>query len=98
MPLDPYSCLDMATATRARKYLLTHAQALETLLNDYRARHAQCISGAAMPGKYVVMSMVDDYAGLGNQFPSIVTGDSSGPTAPGPHSTALHLILRSKSQ
>ena len=64
-------------------------QALESLLNNYRTRHAQCVSGAAMPGKYMLMSMADDYAGLGNQFPSIVTGDSSDRIPATPCSTVL---------
>ncbi|BDA44693.1 hypothetical protein COCOBI_06-1710 [Coccomyxa sp. Obi] len=50
------------------------SQALESVLNNYRMRHAQCVSSTALPGKYIVMSMVDDYAGLGNQFPSVITG------------------------
>ena len=69
-------------------------QALESLLNNYRARHAQCVSGAAMPGKYMLMSMADDYAGLGNQFPSIVTGDPlTGPLQLHTISSAQHLGL-----
>lgn len=50
-------------------------QALESVLNNYRIRHAQCVSSTTLPGKYIVMSMADDYAGLGNQFPSVITGD-----------------------
>lgn len=49
-------------------------QALETALAAYRLRHDQCTNSTSVPGKYVVMSMVDEYAGLGNQFPGIITG------------------------
>ncbi len=54
---------------------LQPAQALESVLNNYRIRHAQCVSSTTLPNKYIVMSMADDYAGLGNQFPSVITGD-----------------------
>jgi hypothetical protein len=49
-------------------------QALEEALAAYRVRHEQCTSGSDFPGKYVVTLMADDYAGLGNQLPSIITG------------------------
>ena len=49
-------------------------QALEEALAAYRIRHEQCTTGSAVPGKYVVTLMADDYAGLGNQLPSIITG------------------------
>lgn len=52
-------------------------QALESLLAAYRVRHAQCTSSEGLPGKYMLMSMVDEYAGLGNQFPGIITGAAS---------------------
>lgn len=56
-----------------------HVQALESVLNNYRIRHAQCVSSTTLPNKYIVMSMADNYAGLGNQFPSVITGDRSTP-------------------
>ena len=55
----------------------THAmplQALEDLIAAYRIRHEQCTTSTSLPGKFVVMSMRDGFAGLGNQFPSIITG------------------------
>jgi len=54
-------------------------QALESLLNNYKARHVECMHGTMMPGKYIVVEMWDEYAGLGNQFPSIITGAPEGP-------------------
>jgi len=36
--------------------------------------------GKMMPGKYIVVEMWDEYAGLGNQFPSIITGAFEGPS------------------
>ncbi len=55
-------------------------QALESLLNNYKARHVECMHGKMMPGKYIVVEMWDEYAGLGNQFPSIITGAPEGPS------------------
>ena len=55
-------------------------QALESLLNNYKARHVECMHGKMMPGKYIVVEMWDEYAGLGNQFPSIITGAPQGPS------------------
>lgn len=63
-------------------------QALESVLNNYRMRHAQCVSSTTLPGKYIVMSMADDYAGLGNQFPSVITGDR-----PTRHRSSMLLIV-----
>jgi hypothetical protein len=51
-----------------------YVQALESLLNNYKARHVECLHSKELPGKYVVVEMWDEYAGLGNQFPSIITG------------------------
>ncbi|CAL5223455.1 g5974 [Coccomyxa viridis] len=48
--------------------------ALESLLNNYKARHVECLHGTTLPRKYIVVEMWDEYAGLGNQFPSIITG------------------------
>ena len=55
-------------------------QALESLLNNYKARHVECLHGTSMPRKYIVVEMWDEYAGLGNQFPSIITGALQRPT------------------
>ena len=49
-------------------------QALESLLNNYKARHVECLHSKELPRKYIVVEMWDEYAGLGNQFPSIITG------------------------
>ena len=50
-------------------------QVLENLVTAYRARHAHCLNSTTLPTPYVLMSMVDEYAGLGNQFPGIITGE-----------------------
>ena len=55
-------------------------QALESLLNNYKARQVECMHGKMMPGKYIVVEMWDEYAGLGNLFPSIITGAPEGPS------------------
>ena len=49
-------------------------QALESLLNNYKARHVECLHGSELPRKYILVEMWDAYAGLGNQFPSVITG------------------------
>lgn len=49
-------------------------QALESLLNNYKARHVECLHGTTLPRKYILVEMWDEYAGLGNQFPSLITG------------------------
>lgn len=51
-------------------------QALEEVIAAYRVRHEQCTNSTGLPGKYIVMSMRDEFAGLGNQFPSIITGSA----------------------
>ena len=53
---------------------ISFVQALESLLNNYKARHVECLHGTTLPRKYIVVEMWDEYAGLGNQFPSIITG------------------------
>ena len=53
-------------------------QALESMLNNFKARQTECVHGKGMPGKYVIVEMWDQYAGLGNQFPSMITGDDHG--------------------
>ena len=57
-------------------------QALESLLNNYKARHVECLHGTTLPRKYIVVEMWDEYAGLGNQFPSIITGARPCPSCP----------------
>ena len=44
------------------------------MLNNFKARQTECVHGKGMPGKYVMVEMWDQYAGLGNQFPSMITG------------------------
>ena len=44
-------------------------------MNNFKARQTECVHGKGMPGKYVMVEMWDQYAGLGNQFPSMITGD-----------------------
>ena len=51
-----------------------YMQAFEDVIAAYKVRHEQCTNSSGLPGKYVVMSMRDEFAGLGNQFPSIITG------------------------
>ena len=43
-------------------------------MNNFKARQTECVHGKGMPGKYVMVEMWDQYAGLGNQFPSMITG------------------------
>ena len=50
-------------------------QALESMVNNFKARQTECVHGKGMPGKYVMVEMWDQYAGLGNQFPSMITGE-----------------------
>ena len=55
--------------------IFPHMQVLDNLLVAYKARHAHCLNSTTLPPPYVLMSMVDEYAGLGNQFPGIITGE-----------------------
>jgi hypothetical protein len=54
-----------------------HVQALDDIIFKYKTRHAECVNSSGLPPKYVLMSMTDDYAGLGNQLPGIITGEAA---------------------
>lgn len=79
MKLSSIGQVKVSIAQRAF-HLETRSQLLEHLLDTYEARHKECITRTdTLPRKYVVVRVQEWVAGLGNNLPSVVTGDFLSP-------------------
>ena len=50
--------------------------AIEDLLQGYRARHQACVNSTGLPGPYFLLHTPDNASGIGNQLPSVISGAS----------------------
>ena len=48
--------------------------AVEDLLQAYRARHQACVNSSGLPGQYFVLHTLNNVSGIGNQLPSVISG------------------------
>jgi xyloglucan fucosyltransferase len=48
--------------------------AVEDLLQGYRARHLACQNSSGLPGPYFLLHTMDNVSGIGNQLPSVISG------------------------
>ena len=82
VPLAPGTSLSsMHAHTRAHQQQQQHGRrppqhsaALDELLEEYLQRHERCLHDLDHEGQYVVVTMNEAFAGLGNRMLPVVTG------------------------